>query len=202
MPSAGAAQTKKVPGRSGLLLSAIECFSRYGYAGTSIDRIAREAGVTKGALYYHFRDKEHLLFEAVSDRIKAFEEAVGMALARIEDPEESMSAIANTSVQSAQSDNHRRFILTLMVEAMDTNEQLAEQFRAMMRRFRNLPRRLIQQGQEAGRFDRKHDATLAAEAFVAGQLGAELQHYQDPEGTNLRRTSDLQTKQFLAWLRA
>ena len=202
MSPARAAQTKKVPGRSGLLLSAIECFSRFGYAGTSIDRIAREAGVTKGALYYHFRDKEHLLFEAVADRIKAFEEAVGMALARIEDPEESMIAIANTSVQSARSDNHRRFILTLMVEAIDTNEQLAKQFRDMMRRFRNLPRKLIQRGQEAGRFDRQHDATLAAEVFVAGQLGAELQYYQDPEGTDLRRTSDLQTKQFLAWLRA
>ena len=39
---------------------AIDCFARYGYQGTSIDRIASAAGVTKGALYYHFRDKEHL----------------------------------------------------------------------------------------------------------------------------------------------
>ena len=41
-----------------MLAAAIDCFARHGYQGTSIDRIAREVGVTKGALYYHFRDKE------------------------------------------------------------------------------------------------------------------------------------------------
>ena len=51
---------------------AIDCFARLGYQGTSIDRNARDAGVTKGAVYYHFRDKEELLFEAVKDRIGGF----------------------------------------------------------------------------------------------------------------------------------
>ena len=41
--------------------TAIDCFARYGYQGTSIDRIAREAGVTKGAIYYHYKDKNDLL---------------------------------------------------------------------------------------------------------------------------------------------
>ena len=40
---------------------AINCFSRFGFQGTSIDRIARDAGVTKGAIYYHFKDKDDLL---------------------------------------------------------------------------------------------------------------------------------------------
>jgi len=46
--------------------AAIDCFARLGYQGTTIDRIARDAGVTKGAVYYHFRDKEELLFETVA----------------------------------------------------------------------------------------------------------------------------------------
>ena len=49
--------------------AAIDCFARLGYQGTTIDRIARAAGVTKGAVYYHFRDKEELLFAAVKDRV-------------------------------------------------------------------------------------------------------------------------------------
>src|SRR5580765_2810348 len=63
-------------GRKELMAIAIDCFARYGYQGTSIDRIASAAGVTKGALYYHFRDKEELLFEAVQDRIAEFEHHV------------------------------------------------------------------------------------------------------------------------------
>ena len=45
------------PSRKHLMRAAIDCFARLGYQGTTIDRIARDAGVTKGAVYYHFRDK-------------------------------------------------------------------------------------------------------------------------------------------------
>src|SRR5499426_4926941 len=64
------------PSRKQLTMAAIDCFARFGYQGTSIDRIARAAGVTKGAIYYHFRDKEDLLFAAVKDRVGGFEQQV------------------------------------------------------------------------------------------------------------------------------
>src|ERR671926_385982 len=73
-------------GRKELMAIAIDCFARYGYQGTSIDRIATAAGVTKGALYYHFRDKEELLFEAVKDRTTAFEERVVGSVSPVTDP--------------------------------------------------------------------------------------------------------------------
>jgi AcrR family transcriptional regulator len=47
--------------------TAIDCFARYGYQATSIDRIAKAAGVTKGALYYHFKDKEELFVAIVAE---------------------------------------------------------------------------------------------------------------------------------------
>src|SRR2546430_10679884 len=64
------------PSRKSLLRAAVDCFARLGYQGTTIDRIARDAGVTKGAVYYHFRDKEQLLFEAVKDHVGEFERQV------------------------------------------------------------------------------------------------------------------------------
>jgi len=42
----------------------MELFGQRGYAGTSLDEIARRARVTKGALYHHFSGKQ-ALFEAV-----------------------------------------------------------------------------------------------------------------------------------------
>src|SRR2546428_10640050 len=71
-PGAGRSE----PSRKQLMAAAIDSFARLGYQGTSIDRIARDAGVTKGAVYYHFRDKEELLFEAVKDRIGGVEQPV------------------------------------------------------------------------------------------------------------------------------
>ena len=77
---------KGEPSREQLMTVAIDCFARLGYQGTSIDRIARDAGVTKGALYYHFRDKEDLLFAAVKDRIGGFEQMVLEEVTPGEDP--------------------------------------------------------------------------------------------------------------------
>jgi AcrR family transcriptional regulator len=43
-----------------LLKAALDVFSELGYANASVDEIAARAGVTKGAVYYWFRDKEDL----------------------------------------------------------------------------------------------------------------------------------------------
>jgi AcrR family transcriptional regulator len=91
---------------------AIDCFARYGYQGTSIDRIASAAGVTKGALYYHFRDKEELLFEAVQVRIAEFEQRVVGAVSPATDPAGALAEIARVCVHIATKNNLRRFILT------------------------------------------------------------------------------------------
>lgn len=46
--------------RQALLESAFEEMHAHGYAGASIDRILKKTGVTKGALYYHFKSKAEL----------------------------------------------------------------------------------------------------------------------------------------------
>src|SRR5215469_10226974 len=51
-----------------LINAAMDLFASYGYRGTSLARIARAAGVTKGALYWHFTDKEDF-FLAVAERV-------------------------------------------------------------------------------------------------------------------------------------
>src|SRR5436190_21625411 len=71
-----AARAGRADSRHGLMNVAIDCFAKHGYAASSIDRIAKAAGVTKGALYYHFKDKEELLLEAVKNRVGQFEHRV------------------------------------------------------------------------------------------------------------------------------
>src|SRR5712692_11372416 len=51
-----------------LINAAMDLFASYGYRGTSLARIARAAGVTKGALYWHFTDKEEF-FIAVTNKV-------------------------------------------------------------------------------------------------------------------------------------
>ena len=201
MPALATGRARRAePGREGLIATANDCFAQYGYAGTSIDRIARTAGVTKGALYYHFRDKEQLLFEAVKERIGAWERFVVERVGTQKDPARALREIAAICAQNALRDNHRRFVLTLMVEALDVNADLSAEFREMLRRFRSFHRHLIRTGQERGLFRPDVDPAVAAETFVSGILGAEIQHYQEPDAIDIARSLETHVDQFLAWL--
>ena len=51
--------------RRALVTSARRLFGQRGYTATSLDDICDRAGVTKGALYHHFRNKEDLFVEAL-----------------------------------------------------------------------------------------------------------------------------------------
>jgi AcrR family transcriptional regulator len=49
---------------------ATELFAEAGYEGTSIEMVLTESGLSRGALYHHFKGKESL-FEAVADALEA-----------------------------------------------------------------------------------------------------------------------------------
>lgn len=53
--------------RRALLAAARRRFGALGFAGTSLDDVAAEAGVTKGALYHHFGSKEHVFLEVYDE---------------------------------------------------------------------------------------------------------------------------------------
>lgn len=55
--------------RSQLMAVGHRLFAERGFAGTSTEEIVVQAGVTRGALYHHFRSKEDL-FRAVLDEIE------------------------------------------------------------------------------------------------------------------------------------
>jgi AcrR family transcriptional regulator len=55
--------------RRRLLDAALGELSRHGYAGTSLEAIARRAGLTRGAIYWNFRSKDDLFRELLDERL-------------------------------------------------------------------------------------------------------------------------------------
>jgi len=188
--------------RRDLMDVAIDCFARYGYQATSIDRIAKAAGVTKGALYYHFKDKQELLFEAVKQRVGQFERLVLTDLESIPSAAAQLAEVARVCLEHATKSNHRRLIVTLMVESLDTNPRLEAEFRAMMKRFRGFLRDIVRRGQRHGEFRRAVDPAVAAEVYAGAIMGAEIQYYQDPKRFDLATTIDTFIRQYVGWLAA
>lgn len=66
-----AARTEGREAREELLTAALRVFAHRGYRQAGVDEIAREAGYSKGALYWHFSAKQELLSALLEERIDA-----------------------------------------------------------------------------------------------------------------------------------
>lgn len=87
MPSATTAGPASAsPKRQALEKAAAAVFLRDGYAGASVDIIAREAGVSKATLYSHFRSKEELFGAIICQQCGRFVVEAQMADVKKADP--------------------------------------------------------------------------------------------------------------------
>lgn len=55
---------------------ALELFTEQGYEKTSLREVAERLGVTKAALYYHFKSKDEIVSSLVEDRLTGFDELI------------------------------------------------------------------------------------------------------------------------------
>lgn len=60
------ADEKQQQKRRRILLAATDLFVAHGYRKTSVDEVARAAGIAKGTVYLYYRNKAELLFHAIA----------------------------------------------------------------------------------------------------------------------------------------
>jgi AcrR family transcriptional regulator len=97
-PSRGATASraeKSEARRQAIVAAALDEFSARGFAAARLDDVARRAGVAKGTIYLHFRDKEALFIELVRSVIGPLVSSMEAALAR----DIPLRAVAETVVE-------------------------------------------------------------------------------------------------------
>jgi len=76
-------KTKKSDEKSKRILSAVKsALVQRGYAGTTINRVAAEAGVSRGLLHYYFKNKEEMLATVIRENMQLAVLLVSDLLAR------------------------------------------------------------------------------------------------------------------------
>ncbi|GLF98524.1 TetR/AcrR family transcriptional regulator [Streptomyces yaizuensis] len=115
-------QRASAPGRRRELLSlAAEVFAAHGYDATTVRRIADEAGMLAGSLYYHFDSKESMLDEILSTFLDELWEGYDTVLAAGLGPRETIEALVTESFREI--DRHRAAVAIYQKES----RQLAAQ---------------------------------------------------------------------------
>jgi len=77
---------KATSSREKILDAAFALFVERGYHGTSLQSIAREAGVNKALLFYYFDNKENLFHQSFQSLLKSFLEEIAKKISLITSP--------------------------------------------------------------------------------------------------------------------
>lgn len=84
-------QEKALATRTQVLQSALRVFARKGYSATTLEDVAKESGLSRGAIYFSFKNKQDLYVTLVREY---FETAIhGMLLASVEQHQEPLNAL-------------------------------------------------------------------------------------------------------------
>lgn len=94
-----------------LLDVARRLFAERGYAGAGTEEVVRQAGVTRGALYYHFRDKRALFHAVVEDLQAQIMGQVQHAAGAAADPWEGLRAGLHAFLDACMEPAVQRIVL-------------------------------------------------------------------------------------------
>ncbi len=78
--------------RAALVGAARELFSERGYSGVGTNEVVAQAGVTRGAMYHHFRDKQDLFRAVYEQTEREIVESTAAAISTIDDPWEMLAS--------------------------------------------------------------------------------------------------------------
>jgi AcrR family transcriptional regulator len=122
--------------RAALLGSASRLICKLGMHGASIDRIAADAGYTKGAFYSHFASKEDMFLAVLDEHFAAEIERLDTVLVGAGDPAEEARHAAEGFLANVDADPNWRGLYQEFAVHATRNEAFRVEFAARQRGLR------------------------------------------------------------------
>ena len=152
-----------------ILQQAMKIFLEKGYHGTSIDDITQAAGLTKGALYWHFKSKEDLLKRIMEEFEKRFLDGLIQAVKDVQG--NIRDKIEKYFRYNAAFSYYNRELCvsftTLAAELVGAHHGTEPEFRRIYKKYQKFLSRLILQGRKEKILRKEMDPDLAALIIIA-----------------------------------
>jgi AcrR family transcriptional regulator len=138
-----------------------------GFAGSTFDHVAREAGVSRGLLHYHFATKERLLLEAVRRESELRQAEVEAAVAPATSAEEVLAALVTSFEDFLGSGPSRAVMFFEVLTLAQRNPEIAGELAELGRRIRGHIAEVLRDKATAGVLSPAFDPeAVAAMLFV------------------------------------
>jgi AcrR family transcriptional regulator len=160
--------------RSALLESAARGLSRYGYGNLILERVASEAGYTRGALYHQFKDKEDLALAVLDWVDETWREEVGPLVDQEPDPVDALIALSRGHAVFCRRDV-ARVAMALRLEFSGQDHPVARHLRRVSESLVKRCTRLVPAGRRAGTIPAGPPARVVALAFIGAMQGAVIE---------------------------
>ncbi|MGE5170882.1 MAG: TetR family transcriptional regulator [Rudaea sp.] len=191
--------------REQLLDAAERVFRERGVAGSTLAEVAAAAGVTRGAVYWHFRDKADL-YAAMCERATLPLESMlhATSAARQDDPLAALRELALGALMRLARDSHAQAVFDLMFHERERAADLAP---LAERRRRDRCHALskveivLAQAVDAGQLPAHTDTSLAALTLHAYIHGIMHEWLLDPSAFDLAAVAPALVDSMLAGLR-
>jgi AcrR family transcriptional regulator len=160
--------------RSALLESAARGLSRYGYDNLILERVASEAGYTRGALYHQFKDKEDLALAVIEWVYENWMREVGEPAKEEPEAVAELIALARGHAVFCRRDI-ARVVMALRVEFSSQDHPVGRQIERISEAGVKRVARLIDAGRRDGSIPPGPPARAVAFAFFGAMEGTVIQ---------------------------
>lgn len=114
--------------------AAIKVFSKSGYDSATMDEVAREAGVAKGTLYYHFSSKEALFYFVVERGIDLIKSDIQNVVKSVQEPVEKIKVISRFQLECVYENKDLfRVIVSHLWGKENQHEEIREQIKDLIK---------------------------------------------------------------------
>lgn len=155
--------------------------ARRGTTGSTFDRVAREAGVSRGLLHYYFGTKETLLVETVRHDCELRLERLEQELAGARTGEAFLALMAQSLERTVAEEPDFVTLLFELFALSRRNEDIAVEYAALVRRMREHLAAMLAAAQAEGVLSLAANADAVAEILFSLADGFALRMLAEPE---------------------
>ena len=160
-----------------ILNQTMRLFLEKGYHGTSINDITEAVGLTKGAIYWHFKSKEDLLLRVMEEYETRFLDGLIRAVGEV--PGKALDKFEKFNRYNAAFGYYNRELCvsftTLAAELFGTGHGVESEIRRIYRKYQDFIAKMISEGKKEKVFRKDLNPALTALLIMALHDGMLLQ---------------------------